>query len=522
MRAQAAGADPESGADTLQVLVWEAMRSRNDSRMAAAARDLLAADPDNALALAALASVDNTDRVLSLAKRGMRNADQLRRPAAMTEEEFARLKVDVLARLNGAAGKAYLAREDFVTARRYLNVAIALAPAHPQYVYAAALANLEGKTPRPEVGYRLLARAVHLTAGTPSGKEIDQFARQRYMAEGGRSEDWDAHLAAARPAGVSQPGAERTSAAAVSQGGEERTSSDTDSESGSDGGARVNKPEPTVAVEIGKWNPANTERAPEGNQPQARADQDSMPNDTRRPRPEPTTSRGSKRTDAGGSKPPAPPRPQGQEIEMAKNTPPKLFPELAEPMPAIEPGAPVSLGIVIQSSLGRQSKSMAMALSSLVRQMREEDEAFVISFSNGIVFEQDFTGNYRLLEQALESLEPQQGTALMESVAFAAVHLARVGRNNERVLLLISNGNGASPRQVDQRGLQNIEASGARIFCIGVGVESPAQRDWLTRLASATGGGAVFISGGSQFYAAADKVAEALKIATRTENGAHQ
>ena len=103
----------------------------------------------------------------------------------MNESDFARLQRQTLAMLKGAAGYAELQRKNNVAARSDLHEALALDPGRTSDVYALALADLDGKNPDVKDGYWSLARAVQLWRGTPQGAEIAQYARSRYVNNGG-------------------------------------------------------------------------------------------------------------------------------------------------------------------------------------------------------------------------------------------------------------------------------------------------------------------------------------------------
>ena len=64
--------------------------------------------------------------------------------------------------------------------------------------------------------------------------------------------------------------------------------------------------------------------------------------------------------------------------------------------------------------------AILFALSDLVRHLRQDDEVFVMGFSNELEFEQDLTRNEKLLEEAIAGIRPQSGAALLDAVAFAA------------------------------------------------------------------------------------------------------
>jgi len=168
--------------------------------------------------------------------------------------------------------------------------------------------------------------------------------------------------------------------------------------------------------------------------------------------------------------------------------------------------------LIETSLLTHQNRDAIIAtLKDLVRHLRAEDEAAILVFSDQLDFEQDLTANDSLLEQAMSSLHPRPGKALLDGVAFAAGHLRRIGKNSNRVLLVISDGHS------EHESAQPISAEikGVRIDCIGLNADGADQRQLLQRLASYTGGESAFASGPQEFRTVAVRLAQNLGLAIR-------
>ena len=189
------------------------------------------------------------------------------------------------------------------------------------------------------------------------------------------------------------------------------------------------------------------------------------------------------------------------------NTPP-------DHKPVARAGEPVSLGILIETAMTSKENRGAMfrSLNEIVRALGPNDEAFVLSFSHDLVFEEDLTGDYRRLQQAIDRIQPESGTALMDAVGFAAGHLQRIAKNPNRVLLVISDGRNTSSRANPLEVSSEIRSSEVRIYCIGMGIDSGEEMNRLQALASGTGGQAAFISGPRQFDMAARQIARNMGI----------
>ncbi len=194
--------------DALEFVIWEYLRFGSRPHALTWANELQLADKDNALALAVICDAAQSapsnnikvDQLLSDARRGMNSMPQLRRPLGMSESDFAKLRQQSLAMLKAAAGYAELKRNMNVAARNDLRDAVSLDPSRGRDLYSLALADLSGKNPDLKEGYWNLARAVELSQGTPQGAQIAQYARRRYVNDGGTNAGWDQFLVAAAAA----------------------------------------------------------------------------------------------------------------------------------------------------------------------------------------------------------------------------------------------------------------------------------------------------------------------------------
>jgi hypothetical protein len=187
--------------------------------------------------------------------------------------------------------------------------------------------------------------------------------------------------------------------------------------------------------------------------------------------------------------------------------PPRHIPQLVR-------GAPMSIGLLIQSALAqKQSREpIVYSLTDMVRRMHPYDEAFVMSFSKGMVFQEDLTSNDKALESAMDSIAPEPGSAVYDAVTFAAGHLNRIARNPNRVLIVIA-GEGDRSSAVSPLELSSeLNVSGVRIYCIGVNVYAPSDQARLRQLAAYTGGQAYFLNGSGEVRSAIRSIAGDLGI----------
>lgn len=445
----------------LQFVIAEYLRAGNRPQALSWAKQLERADPENALALAVItddarnpggSAKVNAQQQLQMAARGSANINQFMRPLGMTEAEFGNLRQKTQAMLKGAAGAAQLQRKDYSAARNDLREALALDPNNVANVYALALADLEGKDANAKEGYWYLGRAVDLSRGTPRGEQIAIYARDRYLRDGGSSAAWDQFLASAAPTRVTGPQA--TTA-------------------------------PAVVAKAGAPNPIG-----------------------------PNTKSATSTSVAHKSIPPVAVQPKSAPAPSVWADDTLYSPPAVRKRRPVTTSGPISLGILIETSLtGRDNRSaIANGLTDMLRHLGENDEAFVLTYDNNLVFETDLTTDPHQLEQALSDIKPQKGAVLDDAVAFAAGHLARIAKNPNRILLVISDGRDVDSQTSALRTSAEINAAGVRIYCIGLGVDAVDGRYRLQALSSSTGGRSDFISDSGQFRNATREIAQKMGI----------
>ena len=175
---------------------------------------------------------------------------------------------------------------------------------------------------------------------------------------------------------------------------------------------------------------------------------------------------------------------------------------------------PISLGILIETSLTQSDSRRAVvgALTDMLRHMTDDDEAFILTYDNHLVFEQDLTTDPKQLDEAMQNIKPQKGAELDDAVAFAAGHLARIAKYPNRVLLVVSDGRNSDSHASPLQTSAVINAAAVRIYCIGMDVNGNDGRYRLQALSSGTGGRSEFISGPSQFRQATKEIAQNMGI----------
>jgi VWFA-related protein len=136
---------------------------------------------------------------------------------------------------------------------------------------------------------------------------------------------------------------------------------------------------------------------------------------------------------------------------------------------------PVSLGIVLDTSGSMAGEKIEAARSALDRFLYElldgNDEIFLYRFSDTPQLIQGWTSDRRVLNRALERVWPSGGTAMYDAVA-EALPLARSGKNQKKALVIISDGNDTSSVMSVPELKQQIRASEALVYAIGIDGES--------------------------------------------------
>src|SRR5687767_1461823 len=105
---------------------------------------------------------------------------------------------------------------------------------------------------------------------------------------------------------------------------------------------------------------------------------------------------------------------------------------------------PVSLGIVLDASGSMTPDKMSSARSAIDRfvydLLDQDDELFVMQFSNRPYVLHEWTADRRAISRAVGRITPAGGTAMYDAIA-DAIPIADGGRHTKKALLVISDGN---------------------------------------------------------------------------------
>ncbi len=158
---------------------------------------------------------------------------------------------------------------------------------------------------------------------------------------------------------------------------------------------------------------------------------------------------------------------------------------------------PVEIGVVIDNSGSMRDKrnQVNQAVLNLIRASNSQDQIFVVNFGQNPYLDQDFTSDARLLEAALHQTSAKGSTALYDAIIASAIHLENNSSLNNKVLLVITDGQDNMSRQTLQDAARRLQqANGPTLYAIGLlggGLQAEG-RDALQHLAGSTGGVAYF------------------------------
>src|SRR5499433_642420 len=187
---------------------------------------------------------------------------------------------------------------------------------------------------------------------------------------------------------------------------------------------------------------------------------------------------------------------------------------------------PVSFGLVIDTSGSMRSKlqTVSDAAVSLIKQMRQDDEAFVASFKAEPELVQDFSADRRELEDAISELYTSGGTALLDAIIATADYAHEKGKQRRKALVIFSDGLEKNSSVKEKEVMEAIKEDEAQVYLVGFIDEdmeekslfgkSPAKKakELLSRIADDSGGRAYFPKDISEVPAIAANIAKDLRV----------
>ncbi|HEU0178594.1 MAG TPA: VWA domain-containing protein [Blastocatellia bacterium] len=182
--------------------------------------------------------------------------------------------------------------------------------------------------------------------------------------------------------------------------------------------------------------------------------------------------------------------------------------------------APVSFGLVIDTS-GSMIAILPMLCDSafdLVRRIRPGDEAFVAQFRDEPELVQDFTFDRRKLEVAIGELYSSGNNSLFDAIIATADYAKEKAKNRRKVLVVFTDGQELKDNPVKEKeAIEAINQNGVQAYFVGILGKNPyyksstkKDKDLLLRLASGSGGRALFPKNAGEIRAVAAQVVNDL------------
>ena len=157
---------------------------------------------------------------------------------------------------------------------------------------------------------------------------------------------------------------------------------------------------------------------------------------------------------------------------------------------------PVAIGIVIDNSGSMREKRDAVnkAALNLVRASNPDDQVFVVNFNDEYYLDQEFTGDIKKLQAALEHVEARGGTALYDAIVASADYLTH-SRLQRKALFVVTDGeDDASQESLEQAVHKLQQENGPVVYAIGLLGDEKSRRAKraLEVIADRTGGVSFF------------------------------
>lgn len=162
---------------------------------------------------------------------------------------------------------------------------------------------------------------------------------------------------------------------------------------------------------------------------------------------------------------------------------------------------PVSLALVVDNSGSMRDKRRKVESAALaaIKASNPRDEVMVVNFNDESYDDTNgFTSDMKRLEEALTRIDSRGGTAMRDSLSMTIDFLRQKGKNQKKVILLVTDGNDTASTQVTlEKLVQKAHDSEVLIFMIGLLSEEEKRearkaRRAIEAIAKASGGTAVF------------------------------
>jgi Ca-activated chloride channel family protein len=168
-------------------------------------------------------------------------------------------------------------------------------------------------------------------------------------------------------------------------------------------------------------------------------------------------------------------------------------------------------------------KTVTDAASGLIKQLKNEDEAFLAQFKIEPELVRDFTRDKLELEDGLNDLFTGGGTSLLDAIIATADYAHEKGKQRRKALVIITDGLEKNSAVKEKEVMQAMKEDEVQVYLVGFVDEeedaaslfgkSPAKKakDLLSRLAEDSGGRAFFPKDLNEMPAIAAQIAKDLR-----------
>jgi VWFA-related protein len=181
---------------------------------------------------------------------------------------------------------------------------------------------------------------------------------------------------------------------------------------------------------------------------------------------------------------------------------------------------PLSIGFVVDNSnsFRKAMDYVDHTVRSLADNLQDSDEAFLLTFvdADKINIAQDFTADKDALKSASEDMFNEGGqTAVSEALYVAAKHLLEKGKNERKILILVSDGDNRSAKKITADTLQYLKDKKVSVYIAGITAvletDPRESKRFLERVADETGGALVLVDRQIPYKDVADQVMKAVR-----------
>ncbi len=139
---------------------------------------------------------------------------------------------------------------------------------------------------------------------------------------------------------------------------------------------------------------------------------------------------------------------------------------------------PVSVGVTLDTSgsMERKIATATGAVERFIRTVHQDDDIFLVTFSDRPVLSQDFTSDRDRLSSALRRVRIGGGTALYEALDFSLTKIKQ-GEHDKKAIILITDGEDTSSYITFDQAALAVRESELLVYCLGI---SPSNTGVLT------------------------------------------